>query len=76
MKWQHVDGVYSEVTSSLADSHVFFIILQTRLQRALTIGKEEEELGQGQKLAMHCALKRTSPQTRTRSFIFPEGHFL
>lgn len=31
MKWQHVDGVYSEVTSSLADRDVFFIILQTRL---------------------------------------------
>lgn len=41
-KWQHVDGVYSEVTSSLADSDAFFIILQTRLSRALTIGKEKK----------------------------------
>lgn len=39
MKWQHVDRVYSEVTSSLADSNVFFLILQTRLQRTLTVGK-------------------------------------
>lgn len=43
MKWQHVDGVYSKVTSSLADSDVFFIILQTRLQRALTTGKKRKK---------------------------------
>lgn len=41
MKWRDVDGVYSEVTSGLAHSDVFFIILQTRLRRASTIGKEQ-----------------------------------
>lgn len=42
MKWQQADGVYSEVTSGLADSDVFFIILQTRLQRVLKTGKKEK----------------------------------
>ena len=73
MKWQYVDRVYSEVTSSLANGNVFFITLQTRFQKAFTIGKGENECQP--KLEVKDALcpEKGQPTDEDKEFSLPEG---
>lgn len=72
MKWQYVDGVYSDVTSSLANGNVFFITLQTRFQKAFTTGKGEK-IVQADEVKDALCLEKGQPIDEDKEFSLPEA---